>query len=70
MKTSLSFEHVSHSYGLCLVSIYKCEIGNCFFDFISCLLDNHLSFLLLRQNSMVHLNECLLLNTKIYVKVW
>ncbi len=30
-----SFEHVLHSYGLHLVSTYKCEIGNCFSDFIS-----------------------------------
>jgi hypothetical protein len=28
MKTSLSFEHVLHSYGLRLVSIYKYELGN------------------------------------------
>jgi hypothetical protein len=30
----LSFEHVLHSYGLRLVSKYKCEIGNYLFDSI------------------------------------
>ncbi len=30
----LSFEHVLHSYGLHLVSEYKYEIGNYFFDSI------------------------------------
>jgi len=64
MKTFLSFEHVLHSYGLCLVSMHNYEIGNCLFETIYYLLDNHLSSLLLRQNSMVNLNECLLLNTK------
>jgi hypothetical protein len=59
-----SFEHVLHSYGLCLVSTYKYEIRNCFFDFIFCLLDNHLSSFQLKQNNMGHLNECLLLNKK------
>jgi hypothetical protein len=59
-----SFEHVLHSYGLHLVSTYKYEIGNCLFDSISYLLDNHLSSLRLRQNNMAHLNQCLLLNTK------
>jgi len=57
-----SFEHVLHSYGFHLVSTYKYEICNCFFDFIFYLLDNHLSSLQLRQNNMAHLNECLLLN--------
>ncbi len=57
-----SFEHVLHSYGLHLVLMYKYEIGNCFFDSISYLLDNHLSSLQLRQNNMVHLNQRLLLN--------
>ncbi len=50
-----SFEHVLHSYGLHVVSTYKYEIGNCIFDFISYLLDNHLSFLELRQNSMAYI---------------
>jgi hypothetical protein len=59
-----SFEHVLHSYGLHLVSIYKYEIGNCLFNSIPNLLDNHLSSLELRQNHMTHLNQCLLLNTK------
>jgi hypothetical protein len=57
-----SFEHVLHSYGLHLVLTYKYEIGNCFFDSISYLLDNYLSSFQLRQNNMVHLNQCLLLN--------
>jgi hypothetical protein len=60
METSLSFEHVLHSYGLRLVSTYKYELGNWLFDFIFYLL----SFFQLRQNSMTHLNECLLFNTK------
>jgi hypothetical protein len=38
-----SFEHVLYSCGLYLVSTYKYEISNCLFDFISYLLDNHLS---------------------------
>ncbi len=59
-----SFEHVLHSYGLHLVSTYKYEMNNCLFDSISYLLNNHLSSLQLRQNSMAHLNQCLLLNTK------
>jgi hypothetical protein len=59
-----SFERVLHSYGFHLVSTYKYEIGNCLFDFISYLLDNHLSSLELKQNNMAHLNQCLLLNTK------
>ncbi len=50
-----SSEHVLHSYGLHVVSTYQYEIGNCLFDFISYLLDNHLSFLELRQNNMAHL---------------
>jgi hypothetical protein len=56
MKTSLSFEHVLHSYGLCLVSMYKYKIGNYLFDSLSYLLDNHLSSLLVRQNNIVHLS--------------
>jgi hypothetical protein len=36
-----SFEHVLHSYDLRLISTYKYEIGNCLFDSISYLLDNH-----------------------------
>jgi hypothetical protein len=59
-----SFEHVLHSYGLYLVSTYKYEICNCLFDFISYLLDNHLSSFELKENNMTHLNQCLLLNTK------
>jgi hypothetical protein len=55
-----SFEHVLHSYVFHLVSTYKYEIGNCLFDSISYLLDNHLSSLQLRQNNMEHLNQCLL----------
>ncbi len=57
-----SYEHVLHSYGLCLVVTYKYEIGNCFFYHIYFLLDNHFSSLQLRQNNMAHLNQCLLLN--------
>jgi hypothetical protein len=70
METSLlnlvdsSFEHVLHSHGLHLVSKYKYEINNYLFDSISCLLDNHVSFLELNQNNMAHLNPCLLLNIK------
>jgi hypothetical protein len=56
-----SFEHVLHSYGLCLVSTYKYEIRNCLFYLISYLLDNHF---LLTQTNMTHLNQCLLVNTK------
>ncbi len=37
-----SFEHVLHSYGIDLVSTYKYERGNCLFDYIFYLLDNHL----------------------------
>jgi hypothetical protein len=59
-----SFEHILHSYGLHLISTYKYEIGNYLFYFISFLLDNHLSSFKLRQNNMVDLNQCLLLNTK------
>jgi hypothetical protein len=61
MKTPLlnfldsSFEHVLHSYGLHVVSTYKYEIGNCLFDFISYLLDNHLSYLELKQNNMAYI---------------
>jgi hypothetical protein len=68
METTLSnlvdssFEHVLHSYGFPLVSKYKYEICNCFFDFIFYLLDNHLSSFQLRKNNVAHLNECLLLN--------
>jgi len=50
-----SFEHVLHSYDLYLVSTYKYEIGNCLFDFISYLLDNHLSSFELKENNMTHL---------------
>jgi hypothetical protein len=57
----LSFEHLLHSYGLRLVSKYKCEIGNCLFFKI---LNNHLSSLQLRQNNMANLNECSLLNVE------
>jgi hypothetical protein len=57
-----SFEHVLHSYGVHLVSTYKYEIGNCFIDCISYILDNHFSYFELKQNNMVHLNQCLLLN--------
>jgi len=59
-----SFEHLSHSYGHHLVLTYKYEIGNYLFYFISYLLDNHLSSLKLKQNSMAHLNQCLLLNCR------
>jgi hypothetical protein len=55
-----SFEHVLHSYGLHVISTYKYEIGNCLFDFISYLLDNHLLSLELRQNNMAYiLNVCI-----------
>jgi hypothetical protein len=57
-----SFQHVLHSYDLHLISTYKYEICNYLFDSIFYLLDNHLSFLKLRQNKMAHLNQCLLLN--------
>jgi hypothetical protein len=57
-----SFEHVLHSYNLHLISTYKYEISNYFFDFIFYILDNHLSSLQLMQNDMAHLNQCLLLN--------
>jgi hypothetical protein len=50
-----SFEHVLHSYGLHLVSTYKYEISNCFFDSIFYLLDNHLSSLELKQSNLAHL---------------
>jgi len=68
METSLLnlvdswFEHVLHSYDLHLISTYKYEICNCIFDYISYLLDNHLSSFELRKNNMAHLNQCLLLN--------
>ncbi len=48
-----SFEH--HSYGLHVVLTYKYEISNCFFYYISYLLDNHLSSFELRQNSMAYI---------------
>jgi hypothetical protein len=57
-----SFQHVLHSYGLHFVSTYKYEIGNCFFESIYYLLDNHLSSLELKQNNIAYLNQCLLLN--------
>jgi hypothetical protein len=50
-----SFKHVLHSYGLHIVLMYKYDIGDCLFYFISYLLNNHLSFLELRQNNMAHL---------------
>jgi hypothetical protein len=52
-----SFGHVLHSYGLHLVSTYKDEIGNCLFDFIFYLLDNHLSSFDLKENNMAYLNQ-------------
>jgi len=52
-----SFENVLHSYGLHLVSTNKYEIGNCLFDFIFYLLDNHLSSFELKQNNVAHLNH-------------
>ncbi len=58
-----SFEHVLYSCGFCLISTYKYEITTLFFS-KSYLLDTHLSYLQLRQNSMAHVNQCLLLNTK------
>ncbi len=69
METTLSnlvdssFEHILHSYGFCLVSTYKYEICNYLFDFIFNLLDNRFPSLQLKQNSMAHLNQCLLWNT-------
>jgi hypothetical protein len=57
-----SFQHVLHSYGLHLVSTYKYEIGNFFFESMYYLLDNHLSSLELKQNNIANLNQCLLLN--------
>jgi len=57
-----SFEHLFHSYDVHLLSTYKYEIGYYFFDSISYLLDNHLSYFELMQNNMTHLNQCLLLN--------
>jgi hypothetical protein len=59
-----SFKYVLHSYGHHLISTYKYEMGNCLFNSISYLLDNHLSSLELRQHNMTHLNQCLLLNTR------
>jgi hypothetical protein len=59
-----SFEHALHSYGLHLIPTYKYEIGNCFFDSISYLLDNHLSSVELRQTNIAHLHQCLLLNIR------
>jgi hypothetical protein len=50
-----SFEHVLHSYGLHVVLTYKYGIGNCLFNSISYLLDNHLSSLELRQNNMAYI---------------
>ncbi len=38
------FEHILHSYGLHLISAYKYEIGNYFFESIFYLLDKNLSF--------------------------
>ncbi len=58
-----SFEHVLHSYGLHLVSTYNYETDNYFFDYISSLLNNHLSSFQLKKNNMEYLNQCLLLNT-------
>jgi len=58
-----SFEHVLHSYGFHLVSMYKYEISNYLFNSIFYLFNNHLSSFELRQNNMAHLNQCLLLNT-------
>jgi hypothetical protein len=50
-----SFEHVLHLYGLHVVLTYKYEIGNCLFDSIAYLLDNHLSYFELRQNNMSYI---------------
>jgi hypothetical protein len=47
-----------------IFSTYKYEIGNCFLNSKSYLLDNHLSYLQLKQHSMAYLNQCLLFNTK------
>jgi hypothetical protein len=58
-----SFEHVLHLYGFHIVSTYTYEVSNCIFDFISYLLDQLSSFEV-SQNSMTHLNQCLLLNIK------
>jgi len=40
------------------------DLDNYFCDYIFYLLDNHFSFIQLKQNNMAHLNECLLLNIK------
>jgi hypothetical protein len=59
-----SFEHILHWYGRHLVSIWKYEIGKKKLDSRTYLLNNHLSSFELRQNNMVDLNQCLLLNKK------
>jgi hypothetical protein len=59
-----SFEHVLRSYGFHLISTYTCEVGNFLFDSISYWLENQLSFLQVKQNSITHLSQCSLLNTK------
>jgi hypothetical protein len=59
-----SFEHVLHSYGFHLISTYTYEVGNYFFDSIFYWLENQLSFLQVKQNSMTHLSQISLLNTK------
>jgi len=50
-----SFEHVLHSYGFHLISTYTYEVGNFFFDSFNWL-ENQLSFLQVKQNSMTHLS--------------
>jgi hypothetical protein len=59
-----SFEHVLHSYDFCKISTYKYEVKKYFFDSISYLLNNQLSYLKVRHNNMAHLNQCLLLNVE------
>jgi hypothetical protein len=48
------------SYGLHIILTYKYERSNYFKNFMFYLLDNHLSYLELRQNNITHSNQCLL----------
>jgi hypothetical protein len=64
-----SFEHVLHSYNRHLISTYKYEIGKCLFDFISSLLNNHLSSFELEQNNKTFIIEYKKNPTMLYTKI-
>jgi hypothetical protein len=65
-----SFQHLSYSYNFHIVTIYKYEVSNYFVSFIFYSLNNQLSSLQMRQNSMAYLNKYSLLNTKKPQQMW